>query len=226
MERHFHEELQNLKKTMLEMGQRVNVSLDMATQAVLKHDRLLANQVLVDEQAINRMEIEIDEQGHSLFALAQPMARDLRLITMILKINTVLERLGDHAVNIAERVLLLVDEPCLFETKLSFPEMALTANEMVRDSLEAFLVGDVLLAKSVLERDDAVDEYNEHIYNALETIMGEHPEFVVYCLNLVIISHNIERIADLASNIAENVIYSKDGKEVRHHSGTTSPAVE
>src|SRR3989338_8405945 len=162
MERHFHEELKELKQMIQKMSRLVESAIERSVDALLTRDSSLAKQVLEEERIINQMEIEIDDKGHSLSALWQPVAADLRLIAMILKINTDLERMGDHAVNIAEKTLLLTGEPQL-ETRFHFREMANAVLEMLKDSLAAFVNEDVELARSVLKRDDEVDAYNDTI---------------------------------------------------------------
>lgn len=216
MERHFHEELNNLKQKLLRMGLLVEETLERAIQAFLKRDNILANQVIAGDQVINQLEIEIDDTGHGLLALGQPMAVDLRIITAILKINTDLERMGDHAVNIAERTLNILKEPPIREN-IHLAEMAGAAQKMVRDALDSFVSGDAELARSVLRCDDAVDAYNDQINTRVEQLMETSPESVRTGMSLIILAHNLERIADLANNIAEDVIYMKQGKEVRHH---------
>ena len=216
MERHFHEELKELKSKLLRMGVKVEESIDKAVKALFERDEDLANSVFQDEKIINQAELEIDGDGHSLLALGQPMASDLRTISMILKINTDLERMGDHAVNIAERALLLLKEPPL-NMNIHLPEMAVAAQGMVHDALDSFVTGEIGLARSVLKRDDEVDAYNDGLYYQLTTIMEKDSNLTKLGINLVMIGHNIERIADLANNIAEDVIYMKQGKEVRHH---------
>ena len=215
MERFFHEELQGLKGKVLEMGALAAQAISQSIQALLERDETLAKEVLDREKEINRLEIEIDEEGHGDIALGQPLAGDLRLVTSILKINTDLERMGDHAVNIAERVRGMSREPRL-ERYLGIPEMAQAAIEMLEDALDSFRKEDPALARSVLERDDVVDRYNDELYAEAEKIASRNSAVARSGMNLILIGHNLERIADLATNIAENVIYLKEGKEVRH----------
>ncbi len=215
MERHFHEELRKLKEKLLRMGVLVEESIATAVKALFDRDAYLPEEVFEGEETINQLEIEIDGDGHGLLALGQPMAVDLRMITMILKINTDLERMGDHAVNIAERALLLVKEPPL-KMNVHLPEMAEAAQKMVHDALDSFIKGDAQTARSVLKRDDEVDAYNDGLYSQLTNIMEKEPLLTKTGLNLVMVGHNLERIADLANNVAEDVIYMKQGKEVRH----------
>jgi phosphate transport system protein len=216
MERHFQEEFKALREKLFQMGLLVEGAIEKAVEALLKRSSELASQVFEEEKIINQLEIEIDEKGHSLFALCQPVASDLRLLTMILKINTDLERMGDHAVNIAQKSQVLIEEAFL---KTSFPLEAMTGSvqRMVRNALDSFMNENVDLARKVLASDDAVDDYNDRLYTDMTDLMQEDPSKVRQALSLVMIGHNLERVADLANNIAEDTIYLKQGKEVRHH---------
>ena len=215
MERHFHEELKGLRHKILEMGAIVEDSIQKAITALFERNLKLTESVFKNEEIINKLEIEIDAEGHSKIALGQPMAADLRLITMILKINTDLERMGDHAVNIAERAIILLKEVPL-SINIHLPEMAAATQKMVHDALDAFVNGDVELARNVLKRDDEVDSYNDGLYSQLTTLMQKDAGLIRTGLNIVMVGHNLERIADLANNIAEDVVYIKQGKEIRH----------
>ena len=220
MERHFHEEFKSLREKLFQMGLLVEEAIGKAAAAFLSRENELVDQVLADEALINQLEIEIDEKGHTLLALAQPVAIDLRLITMILKINTDLERMGDHAVNIAEKSKFLNGQPPL---ALDFPfaAMASSVQKMVRDGLDCFMNENLDLARKVLESDDKIDDYNDQLYVAMALLMEEDPTTVRRALSMLMIGRNLERMADLANNIAEDTIYLAQGKEVRHHFGTT-----
>lgn len=220
MERHFAEELKTLKQKLFQMGLLVEGGIEKAFEALSERSEDRVKAVFEDEKTINQLEIEIDEKGHALFALVQPMAGDLRLLTMILKINTDLERMGDHAVNIAEKSQYLFSQPPL---KLDIPlaEMAGATQKMVRDALDCFMNENVDLARKVLQSDDKIDDYNDKIYLEMAALMEKDPSSVRRALCYVMISRNLERIADLANNIAEDTIYLKQGKEVRHHFETT-----
>ncbi len=216
MSRHFHEELEDLKKRLIEMSLLVEEAIQRAIEGLLYRNTEAAKEVFKKEKVINKLEIEIDDKGHSLLALGQPMAVDMRLITSILKINTDLERLGDHAVNIAERALLLAEEPRL-ETNLCLPQMTQAVQRMLRISLRAFMTGDLELAGRALKGDDEVDAYNDFLYSRMQELMEKDELVIKTGMKLVRVGHDLERIADLANNIAEDVIYLKQGKEVRHH---------
>jgi phosphate transport system protein len=216
MERHFAEELKTLKQKLFQMGLLVEGAVEKAFEALSGRSEERVKAVFADENLINQLEIEIDEKGHALFALAQPMAGDLRLLTMILKINTDLERMGDHAVNIAEKSQYLLSQSPL---KIDFPlaDMAASVQKMVRDALDCFMNENVELARKVLQSDDKIDDYNDKLYLDMAALMEKDPSSVRRALCYVMIGRNLERIADLANNIAEDTIYMKQGKEVRHH---------
>lgn len=220
MERHFAEELKTLKQKLFQMGLLVEGAIEKAVEALLKRSPELSAQVLEDEKLINQLEIEIDERGHALFALAQPVASDLRLLTMILKINTDLERMGDHAVNIAQKSQFLISQP-LFQIDFPIHEMAGATQKMVRDALDCFMNENIDLARKVLQSDDEIDDYNDRLFSDMAALMEKNSSSVRSALNLVMIGRNLERIADLANNVAEDTIYLKQGKEVRHHFETT-----
>ncbi|HNV85872.1 MAG TPA: phosphate signaling complex protein PhoU [Candidatus Omnitrophota bacterium] len=216
MERHFHEELKELTQKLQQMGFFAEAAIEKATDGFLNSSGALARKVYDDENVINRLEIEIDEKGHNLLALAQPVAGDLRRVVTVLKINTDLERMGDHAVNIAQKTPLLPSELYLIE-KIPLGEMAQTTQKTVRAALDCFVNGDSELARHVLWHDDKIDCYYDTIYSHLGNFMTKEPSLIGAGMKLVMIAHDLERIGDLANNIAENVIYMLQGKEVRHH---------
>ena len=216
MKRHFDEELKKFKEKIFKMGLLVEKALEEATAALFQRDSERAQGVLKGDQEINLYEIEIDELGHELIALYQPAAADLRLITMVLKITNDLERMGDQAVNIAEKALVENQEPPL-KPYQDLPKMAEEARRMVRDALDAFMEADLDKAKAILERDDKVDAFNDKIYDEIQKILAEKPQHIRTGVSVIMIAHNLERIADLATNIAEDVIFLKRGIDVRHH---------
>lgn len=198
------------------MGSLVTLAVSKSVEALLHRNGKLSREVMEGEEVINRLEIEIDDLGHGDLAIGQPLAGDLRLVTSILKINTDLERIGDHAVNIAERALLMSTKRSL-EAYLEIPEMAGVTLGMLKDALESFRSEEIEPARSVLQRDDVVDAYNDRLYSEVEKIVSQNPVVTKDGMNLILVGHNLERIADLANNIAESVIYFKQGTEVRHH---------
>ncbi len=178
-----------------------------------------AQKVLQNEAEINHLEIEIDDLATRLLALQQPMATDLRLLTSAIKINNDLERMGDLAVNIVERALSLINEP-LIKPLVDIPAMASRVQSMIRKSLDAFVKRDGELARTVLVSDDAVDELRDSIYEELIGYMERDPKAVRQGINLMFVARNLERLADHATNIAEDVLFLVEGVDVRHHAET------
>lgn len=216
MERHFHEELTELKQKLITMSRLAEYTIQNAVEGLFKRNPNFSELVFAKEKVVNLLEIEIDDMGHSLLALAQPVAADLRMVTTILKMNTDLERISDHAVNIAERALELIHEPDWDFLDLPLPQMASTVQNILKDAVESFVQENVTLAQSVLRRDDEVDQFHSSIYQRIENLMLDDASKARMGMRLVRISHDLERIGDLANNIAEDVVYMKQGKEVRH----------
>jgi len=214
--KHFVEELDELKKRLLEMGGLVESAVYRSVAAVVEKDSDQAQQVLKNEARINQMEIENDELTTRLLATQQPMAADLRFLTAALKINNDLERMGDLAVTIVERSLALMKEPVV-RPAIDIPRMAKLTESMIRRSLDAFVRGDADMARSVLLADDAVDNLRDAIYDELVEYMQQAPENVRPGVNLMFVTRNLERLADHATNIAEDVLFLVQGVDVRHH---------
>jgi phosphate transport system protein len=214
--RHFDEELKHLNEKLLEMVRLVEEAISRAVRALVKRDAKLAEQVIQADEAINFLEIEIEELCLKLLALQQPLAIDLRFIASALKINNDLERIGDQTVNIAERTLDLLKQP-LLKPLIDIPRMATLAQKMVKDSLDAFVNRDTKLARDVLKRDDYVDDLNDQIFRELLTYMMQDPKTISRAVDLILVGRHLERIADLATNICEDVIYLVDGKMIKHH---------
>ena len=217
----FQQNLDELKERLLVMAGLVEQAIQRSTEAYSTRDTGLCEMVLRSEPAINRMEREIDQAALDLLAMEQPMAVDLRFIIAVIRINADLERVGDQAVNIAQRVQDLgmfanVDVP------VDIPKLASLSSAMVRKALQAFIEGDADLAQSVLALDDQVDEMNSAAFKSLSTLIGQRPEMTPQALNALIISRNLERVGDHATNIAEDVIFWVRGADVRH--GATAEA--
>lgn len=212
----FHQGLDDLKQKLLAMGGMAEQAVERAVRAYQTRDLSLCQMVLRDESKINAAERDVDEMSIDLLAMQQPMAVDLRFIVACIKINADLERVGDQAVNIAERVMDLVTRP---DPGLSvdIPRMAQLSITMVRDALNAFLTADVDLAQTVLERDDLVDNMNREIFEAIDLAMGKSASEHRNLLDTLIVARNLERVADHATNIAEDVIFWVRGADVRHH---------
>jgi len=215
MTRHFHEELDALKQTLLAMGGLVEDQIRRAMRALLERDDVIAQEVIDRDRQVNAYDVEVDEQCVNLLALHQPAASDLRFITTAMKIVTDLERIGDQAVNIAQRALELNREPQL-KPYIDLPRMADRAQRMVKESLDAFVAGDTALARQVCAADAEVDALKEQIFRELLTFMMEDPRTVSRAIRVILISRFMERVADHATNIAEMVIYLVEGKMVRH----------
>lgn len=213
--RHFEQELNELRKRLLEMSGLVESSIYRAVAALVDKDESQISVVLQNESRINQMEIEIDDAATRLLALEQPVASDLRLITSAIKINSDLERMGDSAVRIAERAAFLAHEPVL--DFVDIRRMASLAQEMVRKSLDSFVKRDSDLARSVLLADDAVDELRDANYEKLVEHMEGNCTAIRPCLSMFSVVRGLERIADHATNIAEDVLFLVEGVDVRHH---------
>jgi phosphate transport system protein len=214
--RHFQQELDDLKTKLAEMAGLAEEAVRGAVDALLERDVDKARLVIDRDEAIDDLEIEIEERSVKLLALQQPMASDLRLVAMAMKVSSDLERVGDHAVNIAETVQWLAEAP-LFPVVPEIEEMVRLSTLMLNDSLDAFVRGDTTLAREILKRDDRVDELHENTFRILLTHMMEDPRKISAGMDLLLVSGNLERIADLATNVSEDVIYMVDGRIVKHH---------
>jgi phosphate transport system protein len=215
MARHFHEELDGLKQTLLAMGALVEDQIRLTMQALVERDDALAERVIERDREVNAYDVEVDEKCVELLALHQPAAGDLRFLTTAMKIVTDLERIGDQAVNIAQRARELNVEPQL-KPYIDLPRMAQLAQTMVKESLDAFVARDTALARRVCGEDEAVDALNHQIFRELLTFMMEDPKTIPRAIRLILIARFLERVADHATNIAEMVIFMVDSKMVRH----------
>ena len=216
MERHIDVELGRVKDELVRMAGLAEAAIGLSVKALVSRDAEMARQVIASDDAINALEIELDELCLRAMARYQPEARDLRLLTMALKINNDLERMGDQAVNIAERTLALLKEP-LLKPLIDIPRMAEEVQRMVKESLDAFVQQDPVRAQAVCRQDDEVDRYDDQIFRELLTYMMENPTAITRSVNLILVSRHLERIADHATNIAEDVIYLVEGKTIKHH---------
>jgi phosphate transport system protein len=216
MERHhFETELQQLKNQLLTMGALVEERVHQAVHALVHRREEEAERVIAADKEINDLQIDIDDRALRLLATQTPLAVDLRLITSTMKINANLERIGDQAVNVAENVLKLLPYPPL-KPLIDIPRMAEIAKKMTRDALDAFVNKDPDLARDVLRRDDEVDLLKDQIFRELLTYMMADPGTIGRALSLILVSRNLERIADHATNIAEDVIFIAEARDVRH----------
>ncbi len=212
----FHKSLDDLKEKLLVVAGMAEQSIQRAVEAYRTRDLSICDLVDRSELAINRMEREIDQMALDLLAMEQPMAIDLRFILAVIKINADVERVGDSAVNITERVRDLQAYP-VADLPVDIPRMANLAAEMVRKALQSFIEADAKMAESVLSMDDSVDKLNETMHYALLNVMREQPQYTPQALNALVIARSLERVADHATNIAEDVIFWVQGFDVRHH---------
>lgn len=214
--RHFHDELNHVKVRLLTMSGEAEAALSMAVEALLDRDPVKAKAVIRGDRVVDNMEMEVEEQTINLLALQQPMARDLRMLTSALKIANDLERVGDHAVNIAQSAERLIQaRPIAPEPEIV--EMARMAREMLSDALEAFIRSDAVAAREICIRDDRVDSLHDSVFRILLTHMMEDPHTIGAGMELFLVSRNLERVADLATNIAEDVVFLVEGKSIKHH---------
>ena len=216
MERRFEGELNTLRESLIHMCSLSEEAIAKAIKALVDRNTELAEEVIHQDNAINELEVEIDRQCLRLFALRQPIAIDLRFISSAMKINNQLERIGDEAVNIAERALGLIKEPHL-KPLIDIPRLAVMAQKMVKDSINSFISRDAGLARSVCEHDSEVDNLNAQIFRDLLTYMLEDRATISRAIRLIFTARHLERIADHATNIAEDVIYMVSGSDIRHH---------
>ncbi len=214
--RHFHDDLSAVKVRLLTMSGEAEAALGLAVEALLERDADKAQQVIINDRAIDRMEMEIEEQCINLLALQQPMARDLRMLTSALKIANDLERVGDHAVNIAQSAQRLAEARAI-APEPEIIEMARLSRDMLSDALEAFIRGDAAAGREVCLRDDKVDALHRSVFRILLTHMMEDPHTIGAGMELFLVSRNLERVADLATNIGEDVVFLVEGKSIKHH---------
>jgi phosphate transport system protein len=215
--RHFHDQLSSLKEQLLGMSAKAEERTDLAVEALLARDRDKANLVIEGDVDINKLEVQVEQAAVELLALQQPMARDLRFIIGAIKVSNDLERVGDHAVNIAESAIRLAEKP---KVNIKIPEievMARRARKMLGDSLDAFIRADGALGRQVCKEDDVVDALHDSVFRVLLTHMMADAKTITPSLELLLVGRNLERIADLATNISEDAVYLAEGKQIKHH---------
>jgi phosphate transport system protein len=217
--RHFHEQLTELKQRLLDMSARAEELVDVAMDALRYRDAGKAEAVIARDTEIDALEIEIEQRAIALLALQQPMAKDLRFIVGAIKISSDLERVGDHAVNIAQATLRLrgSSTPLARSPAPEIEDMSRRARQMLSDALDAFIRGDGALGRAVCAADDEVDALHESIFRVLLTHMMENPTTISAALQFMLISRNLERVADLATNIGEDAVFLAEGKQIKHH---------
>ena len=214
--RHFEEQLAELKNRLVQMGTLAESMIEKAVKALLERTGARHADVFASEKRVNELHIEIDERVINILALQHPVAADLRWAVMSSKIAGELERIGDQAVNICQYNEELIKHPAL-KPMIDLPLMADIARRMLRESLDAFVRQDAALAQKVLDTDDEVDAFKDQIFRELLTYMMADPATITRALSLILISRNLERVGDHATNIVEEVIYLVQGKDVRHH---------
>jgi len=215
MSKHLYRDMELLKKELLTLGSMVEDSINKAIIALVDRRSELTEEVINGDDLIDGKEVEIEEEGLKMLALHQPMAADLRFIIGVLKVNNDLERMGDLAVNVAERADYLARKDVI-GAKLDFPRMARGVQEMVRLSLDALVNRDTDAAKKVLQMDDDIDALNRDMFTILQNVMKDDPASIKRAVHLLSVSRHLERIADLATNIAEDVVFMVDGETIRH----------
>ncbi|MGH7567739.1 MAG: phosphate signaling complex protein PhoU [Gemmatimonadales bacterium] len=214
--RHFHDELSELKSRLLTMSGEAQEALGTAVTSVLERNAAKAAQVIAGDHEIDRFELEIEGEVLRMLATQQPMAKDLRLLITALKIANDLERVGDHAVNIAQCAQRLLKDR-LIPPEPELVEMARQARKMLSDALQAFVRGDAGLGREICRRDDSVDDLHRSVFRIILTHMMEDPHTIGAAMELFLVSRNLERVADLATNIAEDVVFLVEGKSIKHH---------
>ena len=223
--RHFHDQLSSLKEQLLAMSAIAEERTELAVEALLARDKDKANLVITGDTDLNQLEVEVEQAAVELLALQQPMARDLRFIIGAIKVSNYLERVGDHAVNIAECAIRLAEKP---KANIKIPEievMARRARKMLSDSLDAFIRADGALGRKVCREDDVVDSLHDSVFRVLLTHMMADPKTITPSLELLLVGRNLERIADLATNIGEDAVYLAEGKQIKHHREDTTGGI-
>ncbi len=215
--RHFHEQLASLKQRLLEMSERAEGLVDLSVDALLTKDQAKADAVIAGDREVDALEVEVERLAVALLALQQPIARDLRFIISAIKISSDLERVGDHAVNIAQSAQRLIAERSTIIPDPEIEDMARRARAMLSDALDAFIRGDGALGREVCKADDQVDALHNSVFRILLTHMMADARAINPSLELLLVSRNLERVADLATNIGEDAVFLAEGKQIKHH---------
>lgn len=215
--RHFHDQLETLKQRLLDMSELSESLVEASMEALLTLDVGRAETVIERDREVDALEIEVEQLAISLLALQQPMARDLRFLISAIKISADLERVGDHAVNIAQCARRLSDITPRMRPDPQIEEMSRRARKMLSDALDAFVRADGAMAREVCAADDQVDALHSSLFRTLLTYMAENPKLISASLELLLVSRNLERVADLATNIAEDAVFLAEGKQIKHH---------
>jgi phosphate transport system protein len=222
--RHFHDQLDALKRTLTDMSEKAERLVELSVEALLERDAGKAQAVIVGDKTLDALEIEVEQAAIALLALQQPMARDLRFIVAAIKVSSDLERVGDHGVNIAESALRLIEMKSNITPDPEIQDMTRRARGMLSDSLDALVRADGGLGRAVCRADDAVDALQDSVFRILLTHMMESPTRISEALELLLVGRNLERVADLATNIGEDAVYLAEGKQIKHHFEDRSPS--
>jgi phosphate transport system protein len=215
--RHFHDQLDELKQRLLTMSERAESLVDLAVEALLSRDADKAEAVVAGDRDVDELEIEIESMAVQLLALQQPMARDLRFIISAIKASSDLERVGDHAVNIAQSAQRLIAAKSTITPDAAIEEMARRARQMLGQAIDAFVRADGGLGRAVCLMDDEVDKLNQSLFRIVVTHILEDPKVISTALELLLVGRNLERVADLSTNIGEDAVYLAEGKQIKHH---------
>jgi phosphate transport system protein len=222
--RHFHDQLDALKRTMIDMSEKAERLVELSVEALLERDAGKAQAVIAGDKTLDALEIEVEQAAIALLALQQPMARDLRFIIAAIKVSSDLERVGDHGVNIAQSALRLIEMKSNITPDPEIQDMARRARGMLSEALDALIRADGALGRAVCRADDAVDALQDSVFRILLTHMMESPTRISEALELVLVGRNLERVADLATNIGEDAVYLAEGKQIKHHFEDRSPS--
>lgn len=222
MPRHFESELQELKSALIKMGSLVELAIECAVEAMISRNKTLAEQIIRDDATINSFELSNEKIIIDLLALQQPVASDLRFILAASKINNDLERIGDHAVNLAQSALALMKMNMPLPSFNEIEQMTVITKRMLSDALDSFIHVDAKIGETVLKMDDTADTLNKKIAQEMMIIMKSNPQNIEQALELIRVSRNLERVADLATNIAEEVVFIVNARVVKHHAADTA----
>ena len=222
--RHFHDQLEDLKRQLIDMAQKAERLVELSVEALLERDGGKAEAVIAGDRTVDQLEVEVEQSAISLLALQQPMARDLRYIIAGLKVSSDLERVGDHGVNIAQSALRLIELKSNITPDPEIQDMARRSRAMLAEALDAFIRADGALGRAVCRADDAVDALQDSVFRILLTHMMESPQRISEAIELLLVARNLERVADLATNIGEDAVYLAEGKQIKHHFEDRSPS--
>lgn len=215
--RHFHDQLDELKQRLLRMSERAESLVDLAIESLLQRDADKADTVIAGDRDIDQLEVEVEAMAVELLALQQPMARDLRFIISAIKASSDLERVGDHAVNIAQSALRIINSNIVITPDAAIEEMARRSRQMLGQAIDAFVRADGGLGRAVCLMDDEVDKLNDGLFRIVVTHILEDPKTISTAIELLLVGRNLERVADLSTNIGEDAVYLAEGKQIKHH---------